>query len=281
MNVDEEFRELKNFVSEFREEIILQQKELDSLAKELDKQRQELSDKQRYLDLLETRLQRLENLAGEQTFQPTPIPAQKNFDNYQLTRYSSTQENIPKKNPLPISTPQKNSDSYPSTRYDSIKINPTVNTIRPKQPTNAPTKNSSSAPEIISEEFNALANVQDRFSFKNLRDEFVQKYSVRAFSCTNFEARMSEPIPPPQFGESENISSEYWAINYKGSVFLVLPNVRQYTNNHHTARAMGEVFESNFEAGKTYKKIFVQQPAFFECNGNVWRLKIKGKLRLE
>ena len=260
MNVAEEFKKLKDFVEAFKEEIKSQQKEFDKLEKELDRQRQELSDKKQVIELLESKLNRFEKEIYEQNFQVTPYTSQKNFVTPQPARQALNQ---PQKLTLPLSMTKRISTRNSFNQQSTAQI-----------------KNQS--PDKITGEFNAFANVQDRFSLKNLRDEFVQKYNVRAFSCVNFEARMNEPIPPPQFSESENVlSSEYWAINNKGNVFMVFPNVRQYTNNHHTARAMGEIFSSNFTAGRTYTKIFVQQPAFFECNGNVWKFKFQGKLRLE
>ena len=270
MNVEEEFQKLKNFIAEFKEEIKSQQLELDALKRNLENQQRELDDKKRYIDLLDRKLERLASTMINKNSQVLTTPAQIIFDSYQPTRYSETQDNSSQKSPLPISIAKKN-----------IETNSAI--IRPKQQFPAQIKNQSSGKsDNVTEEFNALADVQDRFNLKNMRNEFVQKYSVRAFSCTNFEARMNEPVPPPQFSESENIiSSEYWAINNKGNIFLVFPNVRQYTNNHHTARAMGEIFSSNFMVGKTYTKIFVQRPAIFECIGNVWKLKVKGMLRLE
>ena len=126
-------------------------------------------------------------------------------------------------------------------------------------------------------EFNAIAN-QGGYDAKKARDEFVQKYRVRAFNCTNFEARMNDPIPPPEFGEAAN--GEYWAIPFSDNSFFVFPNVKSYSDNHHTARAMGEVFKSNFVPGGTYSKIIVERPAVFECAGNIWNLKRQGNLRL-
>ena len=129
-------------------------------------------------------------------------------------------------------------------------------------------------------EFNSLANMGG-FNLKKSRDEFVQKYQVRAFNCANFEARMNEPVPPPNFSEAVSVlSGEYWAVNLAGNLFAVFPNVKTYSDNYHFSRAMGDVFDSNFSLGSTYNKIFVEKPAIFECGGNIWRLKEKGKLNL-
>lgn len=128
-------------------------------------------------------------------------------------------------------------------------------------------------------EFNSLAS-KDGFDLKKSRDEFVQKYKVRAFNCTNFEARMNKPVQP-EFAESTSVpSGEYWAVNISGNLFAVFPNVKTYSDNYHLSRAMGNVFDSNFSLGSTYNKIFVEKPAIFECVGNIWRLKEKGRLNL-
>ena len=137
----------------------------------------------------------------------------------------------------------------------------------------------SSASNLISE-FNSLTR-QDGFNFRKSRDEFLQKYKVRAFNCTNSDARMNEPVPPPIFVEVETvISGDYWAVKLNDNLFAIFPNIKIYSETCHSARAMGEVFESNFLAGMTYNKIFVSTPAIFSCSGNVWKLINKGKLNL-
>lgn len=129
-------------------------------------------------------------------------------------------------------------------------------------------------------EFNALAN-QKGLASKDARDEFVQRYKIRAFNCVNFEARMNDPVPPPEFVEAETVANgEYWAIPYVNNSFLVFPNVKNYSDNHHTARAMGVVFKSNFKSGYMYSRITVDKAAIFECTGNVWILSQTGILRL-
>lgn len=129
--------------------------------------------------------------------------------------------------------------------------------------------------------FNALAE-QEGHNLKTSRDDFVRKYKVRAFNCTNFEARMNEPVPPPKFVEAPTApSGEYWAVLLKDNMFAVFPNVKTYSDNHHTARAMGEIFKSNFTPGRTYSNITVEQPAIFGCSETMWFLKKQGTLRLE
>ena len=136
---------------------------------------------------------------------------------------------------------------------------------------------SSNGLEQLTNAFNALAN-QEGYPAKVARGEFVQRYKVQTFNCVNSEARMSEPVPPPEFVTSTN--GEYWAVPLSGNSFLVFPNVKNYSNSYHAERAMGAVFKSNFVAGRTYKKIIVEKPAIFDCNGANWFLKAQGVLRL-
>lgn len=131
----------------------------------------------------------------------------------------------------------------------------------------------------VLEEYNALGEKTGFARSKAIKD-FIQRYRVRSFSCANSEARVFEPVPPPQFCEAE--SGDYWAIP-AADKYAVVPNVsiRTYTENHHSARAMGVVFESNFQTGGDYRKIYVEKPAVFSCSGNIWTLVGKGRLILE
>ena len=129
-------------------------------------------------------------------------------------------------------------------------------------------------------DFNALVG-QSGMNLKNARSDFMRKYNVQTFTCTNFEARMNEPVPAPIFDSANSAANpDYWAYEFESGVFAVVPNVKIYSDNHHTARAMGEVFTSNFTAGRTYSDITVEQPAIFDCSETTWILKRKGILRL-
>lgn len=126
-------------------------------------------------------------------------------------------------------------------------------------------------------DFNTLAG-QTGFDLKQSRNDFTQKYNIRTFSCVNFEARMNEPVPSPVFDSANSLSNpDYWAYEFTPGIFAVVPNVKTYSDNHHSARAMGEVFSSNFTPGRTYNKIHVNKPAIF--NG-MWNLEKQGELKL-
>jgi len=161
---------------------------------------------------------------------------------------------------------QQRNLTMPFKRVPGIKINPTE--------TRPPATNGL---EQLINSFNTLAN-QEGYNAKVARDEFVQRYQVRTFNCSNVTERMNDPVPPPKFAEATN--GEYWAVPRKESSFLVFPNVKNYSDNYHKMRAMGDVFKSNFVQGETYKKIFVEKPAIFDCNGSSWIFKSQGVLRL-
>ena len=118
--------------------------------------------------------------------------------------------------------------------------------------------------------------------FKRARDDFRREYEVKAFKCGNVEARMNNPNIPPDFvDDSIHGNGNYWAVPSDAASFYVFPNVRVYNDNLHNERAMGIVFDSNFQGGKTYEKVSVESPAKFSRNGNNWILEHKGRLVLE
>ena len=118
--------------------------------------------------------------------------------------------------------------------------------------------------------------------FKRARDDFRSEYDVKAFKCGNVDARMNNPSIQPNFvDDSINGNGNYWAVPSDVASFYVFPNVRVYNDNLHNERAMGIVFDSNFQGGKTYEKVSVESPAKFSRNGNNWILEHKGRLVLE
>ena len=128
-------------------------------------------------------------------------------------------------------------------------------------------------------EYNSILNETDGFKIRTARENFAEKYKVRAFSCTNFNERTNQPFLQPIFIEADSIQSgDYWAIP-AGNIFKVIPNIKSYNENCHVARAMGEVFDSNF-VSETYNKIQVEAAAEFTVSGQNWILNLKGKLVL-
>ncbi len=125
-------------------------------------------------------------------------------------------------------------------------------------------------------DFNALNNFAPN-ERRGKRNEFFNKYQIRAFNCKNYNERMNNPALEPQFEiAAQAINGEYWAYEVESNIFAVVPNVKNYNDNYHGARAMVFVFDSNFSGGN-YANIRVVKPAIFK---GMWRLGEKGELVL-
>ena len=128
-------------------------------------------------------------------------------------------------------------------------------------------------------EYNLLLE-KTGYEAKTARDAFIEKYKVRGFKCANVDERINQPSLKAIFENAETVQrGDYWAIPISGNKFKVVPNVKNYTENYHTTRAMGEVFNSNFYSGN-YAKIQVEDAAEFINSGNSWTLCKAGKIYL-
>ncbi len=128
-------------------------------------------------------------------------------------------------------------------------------------------------------EYNLLLE-KTGYEAKTARDAFIEKYKVRGFKCANVDERINQPSLKAIFENAETVQrGDYWAIPISGNKFKVVPNVKNYTENYHTTRAMGEVFNSNFQSG-IYNKIQVEDAAEFINSGNSWTLCKAGKIYL-
>ena len=161
-----------------------------------------------------------------------------------------------KENPAPQNSPRR--------------LQKTANTINTPQ-------NFSTGEDFL-RDYNIWQSKTDGFEKINARKDFIAKYKVRYFNCVNYNERMNQPKLPPIFEESP-ASGDYWAIQTAGNIFKVVPNVKSYNDNYHVARAMCEVFDSNFDAGN-YSNIQLERAAEFTNSGQNWTLIRKGKLVL-
>lgn len=89
-------------------------------------------------------------------------------------------------------------------------------------------------------------------------DKFVKDNDVKGFSTVNHEARMLNNGGGIDAAKIERDSitsrSDFLAIpGAPNGEYYVLPNFEAYTTNHHAARGLGDMFDSNFVLGKTYK----------------------------
>ncbi|MCR5833439.1 MAG: hypothetical protein K6G55_02125 [Selenomonadaceae bacterium] len=127
--------------------------------------------------------------------------------------------------------------------------------------------------------FNTLDRLSG-FSARQAREKFLRRYKVRAFSCANVDERMNSPTIAPKFVEvMSTAGGDFWACHVEGNIFAVVPNLKNYTENHHAERAFGMVFDSDFDGG-TYSRIRVEQAAIFDLIGVTWTLKQRGKIIL-
>ena len=141
------------------------------------------------------------------------------------------------------------------------------------------TREEKSVAENFVNDFNALEKLGG-FSGRQAREKFLRRYKVRAFNCANVDERMNRPKLAPKFVEALSpAGGDFWACVVEGNVFAVVPNLKTYTENHHAERALGLVFESNFDSG-TYSRLRVERAATFELTGVTWKLKKPGKIFL-
>ncbi len=156
----------------------------------------------------------------------------------------------------------------------SKSMSPKISIDEKKSP-----RETNSIGENFVNEFNVLEKLSG-YSARQAREKFLRRHRIRAFNCGNVEERMNHPKLAPTFVEAKSVAGgDFWAYAVEGNTFAVVPNLKTYTENHHTERAFGLVFESNF-AGGNYSRLRVERAAIFELVDNVWKLKQAGKIIL-
>lgn len=182
----------------------------------------------------------------------------------------------------------KNSTAQVSTKQPSISSQK-YNVATPKAPNTSSkfTESRVTSPKIPKNTTKSSAVVQynnlitlSGNKFKQARDNFWNTFDVKFFSCSNSGARMNDPNIEPIFNDVSTQNGDYWALPLAGG-FEVFPKFGAYNDNLNNERAMGIVFDSNFQAGKVYEKVRVEFPAKFRRSGTSWILESKGTLFLE
>lgn len=132
----------------------------------------------------------------------------------------------------------------------------------------------------IAQAYNQLARLSG-FDAREKREAFLKVYDVVPISCANDNERMSAPDTPPIFRTAPSaLKAHAWAVPLGGSLYAVLPRSNiTYDSTLHTADAMSEAFDSNYDAG-AYNTIEVQSPALYQNVGDAWTIAKPGKLRL-
>ena len=123
--------------------------------------------------------------------------------------------------------------------------------------------------------FNSLSNINANEAV-TAREDFAKKFKLKSFVCANSDMLINNPNLAPIFIE-ESDGGYYWAYEIESGTYAVVPNVATYTEDLHSARAMGKVFKSNFDYGKNYSVIKVTKPAIFK---GMWNLETCGRLEL-
>lgn len=130
--------------------------------------------------------------------------------------------------------------------------------------------------------YNELPSSSNMMNRRIAKNEFIQKFSVRGFSCVNSEARIANPSVASIYIADKVSNAEYWAMAIGKNHYAVVPNVKlTYDGAHHVAAGMQDVFTSNFKSGNIYYQIKVKQPACFLASGDSWILRKKGELLLK
>ena len=206
--------------------------------------------------------------ASNPVYTPRTSNAPKEIKPAHFEKFSAQIETSPPSNSH--ITLRKKENPAPPKIVHGQRIQKTANTIDTPQ-------NFSTGEDFL-RDYNIWQSKTDGFEKINARKDFIAKYKVRYFNCVNYNERMNQPKLPPIFEESP-ASGDYWAIQTAGNIFKVVPNVKSYNDNYHVARAMCEVFDSNFDSGN-YSNIQLERAAEFTNSGQNWTLIRKGKLIL-
>ncbi len=250
--------------------LVINQKLLERVKK-LEIKVEELEEKIASLNVENGAMQmRLERLTNDFNKTPSIIStAPKEIKPARFEEFSAQIETPPPANSHITLRKKEPMTASPKTVY-APRTQKTVSTI------DTP-KNISTSEDFL-RDYNIWQSKTDGFEKNNARKDFIAKYKVRYFNCVNFNERMNQPKLPPIFEESSS-SGDYWAIQTAENIFKVVPNVKSYNDNYHVARAMCEVFNSNFDAGN-YSNIQLERAAEFTNSGKNWTLIRKGKLIL-
>ena len=244
--------------------------EVSSLKNENDSLKKEIDSLRRILANFNERIKEISDL--NEQFKKFYKDNKKLPDDYNAD-FSKT---LPRSNEV-----KKNIKTSPHFKTNSVQSSPIISVIQ-KPPRKIDYDSAVFSKEPLISDFNNLKN----FSGKDFNEQyrsFIRDHDVKAFSCEDVAGRMNNPNLPPTFSEVPSAKDgDFWAVPAQGNKFSVLPNPRTiYNDNFHVERAMGDVFESNFQPGNTYDKIQVERPAEFERIGRTWRIMGKGHLFLE
>ena len=112
----------------------------------------------------------------------------------------------------------------------------------------------------FAEEYNRIQTITG-MGAREAKLEFQRKYKLCGFVCINSTERINHPEKEPQFQLRDSLlDSAIWGFEI-GNFYVVAPNPRQYVGDDHNYGGMKELFESNFQPGRTYNKIKINNVA--------------------
>lgn len=128
----------------------------------------------------------------------------------------------------------------------------------------------------FAEEYNRIQTITG-MGAREAKLEFQRKYKLCGFVCINSTERINHPEKEPQFQLRDSLlDSAIWGFEI-GNFYVVAPNPRQYVGDDHNYGGMKELFESNFQPGRTYNKIKINSVAIMTHDLQIHK---KGNLQL-
>ena len=131
------------------------------------------------------------------------------------------------------------------------------------------------------EAYNEVNDIEDPALQKARFASLLAEFSSKRFTCTNPEARKTNPNAPPTFETRDE--GDFWAVE-KGDGsddYYVIPDpTLPYSEERHRFCGMKEAFASNYQEGKTYTHMEIEAPARFSLMGSLWAPQRPGKIVL-
>lgn len=146
----------------------------------------------------------------------------------------------------------------------------------------APSSTKASTPlEQFIEAYSAANAIEDNTKREECLSSLRTTFSIKEFTCTNFEERKLDPNAPPTFQTKKG--GDFWALEKSAGSdsYYVMPNpTLPYDEERHRFCGMKEAFASNYKEGKAYTHMELNAPAYFSQMGKLWAPQRPGKITL-
>ena len=126
-------------------------------------------------------------------------------------------------------------------------------------------------PPVVDDDYDEFIEAYNDIEDDEDSADFVETFNVKEFICSNSKSRRDNLTLPPEFDyiSRRKKYGVYWALDIGDDKLAVVPQKRRYGQREHDANAMGEVFDSNYQAGNIYEDIEVYEPAIFSSSLNL------------